>query len=398
MLSVVVRNTTDRTLRSAEAVVTARDRNDVLISSSLEAPDGGCCAVTELPPGQEFGFYVDIGDAAADISRVDVAYRDVPWAPAADTSPTPLVGHAGPARRQRRAGAVVVADVTSPWADGPAGERAGVPDRPGRRVPRGRVRPVVLLLEGRPRDPDAAPAPGPARHDDRPGPHPSDRRRPGRHGAELRRPAQAGRDPSHERCLRPPRSASTRRTGPSATGWPPSPSLLPAEVDGPVVLALSDELAPHLQAAFPGALVLTDGDPCRRAGPTRRASSGGTASTRRWRPGRRASSSSTAGGTTRPRCRRWPPTDGVVAVLGDSRPVRSSIPSAESPELVWRRSWPVHMPSGPVPWVRRWLGLSVGRGAAVPRLHVSGDRPTLADDVLQRPGPRDRCSTASWSG
>ena len=35
--------------------------------------------------------------------------------------------------------------------------------------------------------------------------------------------------------------------------------LLPAEVDGPVVLALSDELAPHLQAAFPGAVVLTDG-------------------------------------------------------------------------------------------------------------------------------------------
>src|SRR3954454_2544462 len=60
MLSVVVRNTTDRTLRSATAVITARDRNDVLISSSLEDPNG-CCAVTELPPGQEFGFYVDVG-------------------------------------------------------------------------------------------------------------------------------------------------------------------------------------------------------------------------------------------------------------------------------------------------------------------------------------------------
>ena len=112
MLSVVVRNTTDRTLRSAAAVVTARDRNDVLISSSLEAPDGGCCAVTELPPGQEFGFYVDIGDTADDISRVDVSYRDVMWATAADTSPTPLVGK--PVRLDGNGkGAIAVAEITS---------------------------------------------------------------------------------------------------------------------------------------------------------------------------------------------------------------------------------------------------------------------------------------------
>ncbi|GAA4752274.1 hypothetical protein GCM10023350_41930 [Nocardioides endophyticus] len=90
MLSVVVRNTTDRTLRSAAGVITARDRNDVLIVSSLEAQDGVCCSVVDLPPGQEFGLYVDVGDAAEEISRVDVAYRDVAWASADESQPSTL--------------------------------------------------------------------------------------------------------------------------------------------------------------------------------------------------------------------------------------------------------------------------------------------------------------------
>jgi hypothetical protein len=80
MLSVVVKNTTDRTLRGAEGVITVRDRNDVLIVTSLESVDGACCAVVDLPPGQEFGFYVDVGASADDVSRVEVAYRNVSWA------------------------------------------------------------------------------------------------------------------------------------------------------------------------------------------------------------------------------------------------------------------------------------------------------------------------------
>ena len=74
--------------------------------------------------------------------------------------------------------------------------------------------------------------------------------------------------------------------------------------------------------------------------------------------------------------------DGVVAVIGDTGPFLL-YPSAEAPEVVWRRPWPVHMPTGAVAWVRRRVGLSVGRGSAVPRLLVSGDRPSLADDVLR---------------
>jgi O-antigen/teichoic acid export membrane protein len=157
--------------------------------------------------------------------------------------------------------------------------------------------------------------------------------------------------------------------------------LLPAEVDGPVVLALSDELTPHLQAAFPGALVLTDGS--RASGwpePSRVV---------RWDGVHPPVAPGTAGLVVVDG-RRYDAAAmsalatayGVVAEIGDSGSLLL-YPSAESPELVWRRSWPVHMPAGPVPWVRRRLGLSVGRGAAVPRLSVSGDRPTLADDVVR---------------
>lgn len=90
MLSVVVENSTERTLRSAEAVITARDRNDVLIVSSLEVQGGACCAVVGLPPGQEFGLYVDVGESADEISRVDVSYREVAWAPAGESQPSAL--------------------------------------------------------------------------------------------------------------------------------------------------------------------------------------------------------------------------------------------------------------------------------------------------------------------
>jgi hypothetical protein len=113
MLSVVVRNTTDRTLHSAEAVITARDRNDVLITSSLEAATGACCAVADLPPGQEFGFYVDVGDSAAEISRVDVAYRDVAWVPTGARTTSPLSARAVELQSSGVPHVVVVADIRS---------------------------------------------------------------------------------------------------------------------------------------------------------------------------------------------------------------------------------------------------------------------------------------------
>jgi len=156
-------------------------------------------------------------------------------------------------------------------------------------------------------------------------------------------------------------------------------ALLPAEVSGPVVLVLSDDLAPHLQAAYPGALVLTDGT--RTSGwpdPTRVV---------RWDGVHPPVAPGTAGLVvvdTRSYDVRvvsaMVTETGSIAELGDTGPFLL-YPSAEAPEVLWRRTWPVHMPSGPIPWVRRRLGLSVGRGSAVPRLRVT-DRRSLADDVL----------------
>jgi hypothetical protein len=132
MLSVVVRNTSDRTLRAAEAVITARDRNDVLVVSSLGARDGVCCTIAELPPGQEFGLYVDVGASADEIGRVDVAFRDVAWA-STDESPASTL-EAQPVQLDGNGeGAVVVAKVTTDqpmvaqasvqaFLDGPDGE------------------------------------------------------------------------------------------------------------------------------------------------------------------------------------------------------------------------------------------------------------------------------------
>ncbi|WP_028642310.1 hypothetical protein [Nocardioides sp. URHA0020] len=110
MLSVVVKNTTGRTLRGAEAVIEARDDDDVLVATSLGGAGDECCPVVDLPPGQEFGFYVDIGAAASTISRVDVSYRNVSWTPVADAPRNSLT--ARPVRlRATGRGTVVVADV-----------------------------------------------------------------------------------------------------------------------------------------------------------------------------------------------------------------------------------------------------------------------------------------------
>ena len=158
--------------------------------------------------------------------------------------------------------------------------------------------------------------------------------------------------------------------------------LLPAEPVGPVVLALPEELAVHLQAALPGAIVLAvDADSYEWPDPTR---------VLRW-DGRQLPLAAGSAGLVVVDARRHEPdqfaalltADGSLAVLGTEGP-HVIYPSAEHPELVWRREWPVHMPSGPVPWVRRRLGLTLGRRDAAPHLAVLGPpRPSLADEILQ---------------
>ena len=119
MLSVVVVNTTDRTLKYAEGVVTARTADDQLVSSSLEYADAACCKVLQLGPGQEYGFYVDVGSAGDDIARVDVAYRNVSWEPATAVADHTTVTATPVGLHDGHLGTVVLANLTSN-ADVPA--------------------------------------------------------------------------------------------------------------------------------------------------------------------------------------------------------------------------------------------------------------------------------------
>ena len=113
LLSVVVQNVTDRTLRYATGYITARTEENEIIAASIES-DRTCCEVVDLAPGAEYGFYLDVGDRAADISEVSVGYRNFSWAPAAEVPPAATALRAKPVELQRdTAGAVVRADLVS---------------------------------------------------------------------------------------------------------------------------------------------------------------------------------------------------------------------------------------------------------------------------------------------
>ncbi|WP_134741836.1 oligosaccharide flippase family protein [Nocardioides sp. 503] len=142
--------------------------------------------------------------------------------------------------------------------------------------------------------------------------------------------------------------------------------LLPAAPNGPVVLAVTDELTPHLLAAYPGATALPAD----------------------WSAGDDAP---VAAGLVVVDSRAHDPEhvrpllagDGVLAVLGETGD-HVVHPSAESPEVLWRRGWPVNVTSGPVPWLRRRVALAIGRPASAPRLSLAGPSlPTLADEVIR---------------
>ncbi|WP_395692768.1 oligosaccharide flippase family protein [Nocardioides sp.] len=161
-------------------------------------------------------------------------------------------------------------------------------------------------------------------------------------------------------------------------------ALLPPEPSGTVVLMVGDDLARHLLTVYPDALVLSE-QPSQRdevAWPT-------GSRVVRWdgeRPPVPAGSAALVIADTRTRdvgtAARLVAPDGVLARIGPEGPYRI-YPTLEHPELLWRRGWPVEVPAGPVPWLRRSLGLRIGRGAAVPHLRVDGPGASLVDGVLQ---------------
>lgn len=135
MLSVVVRNTTDQTLRYAVGVITARTADDRLVAISLEYGDANCCQVQQLRPGQKYGFYVDVGrDQGEKIARVDVAYRNVAWDQDRSQVDRSRVVARPTRLRETDRGTVVLADVSSRYPEPLVVAQAFLTDTSGRLV------------------------------------------------------------------------------------------------------------------------------------------------------------------------------------------------------------------------------------------------------------------------
>lgn len=136
-------------------------------------------------------------------------------------------------------------------------------------------------------------------------------------------------------------------------------ALLPADVAGPVTLAVDGVLAAHLAAVWPAA----EGSDTTVAGTA-------------------ALLIMTEGRLSREEARALLAPDGTLVVLG-RRGAIASYPDLRAPEMLWRSPWPVIAYRGPLSLARRWLRVHgvLGRGTA--RIDVSGpDRPSLADLVV----------------
>lgn len=87
LLSVVVVNRSRALVRSARAVITARDANGNSIATVSGPPSSRCCTILSLPPGGSFGLYAALGDAATRTRSVTVDYADVSMSAVAAAAP-----------------------------------------------------------------------------------------------------------------------------------------------------------------------------------------------------------------------------------------------------------------------------------------------------------------------
>lgn len=95
LVSVIVRNDTDRDLRTAEVTMTARDENGEVLGTygtSSMGGDSSCCTVQSLAPGEEFGLYFAVGEGADRIDDVELTYSRLAWAQKPSGSPSPDAG------------------------------------------------------------------------------------------------------------------------------------------------------------------------------------------------------------------------------------------------------------------------------------------------------------------
>lgn len=132
LLSVVVVNTSDRTLRYAEGVVRAVDADGQVVSTSLGRHDSGCCTVVNLAPDEEYGLYLDLGDDLDGVDDVTVDFRNISWVAAGTPAPTTEVTTTSHGVDNEDSGAVVDATLTSPSPVVQVGVQAFLTDADGK--------------------------------------------------------------------------------------------------------------------------------------------------------------------------------------------------------------------------------------------------------------------------
>lgn len=80
-LAVVIRNDTDRTVRRAEVVITARAADGTVLARLADDVRSTCCTVLGLPPNERFGLFSRLPVPLARVADVDVEYRVVTFEP-----------------------------------------------------------------------------------------------------------------------------------------------------------------------------------------------------------------------------------------------------------------------------------------------------------------------------
>jgi hypothetical protein len=113
LVSVLVRNPTERMLRSAEAVITVHNAEGEELATSLrQVFEGPCCTAIDVPPGGTFGFYLFTGDVEGEVEDVEVTYKNVSWGDAASGG-GPVATAVPVVLEPNRLGTLAIADVTT---------------------------------------------------------------------------------------------------------------------------------------------------------------------------------------------------------------------------------------------------------------------------------------------
>jgi hypothetical protein len=158
-LSILVRNDGTQLVRSARAVITARDRHGNAVATTSGSIR--CCGIVQLAPGATSGLYAELGAAVRRVTAVTVRYAEVTLASPPRAAAPPPVTVADVALQTGGATTVVTARLTASGMPG-TGEsvrgQAVLTDAGGRVVAvlsqrvaclvPGRARAVRLVLPG----------------------------------------------------------------------------------------------------------------------------------------------------------------------------------------------------------------------------------------------------------